>query len=649
MCGIAGYSGDFPGSLLGRFVERLAHRGPDGTGVWHDAAAQVGLAHTRLSILDLSPRGRQPMVDPQTGCRIVYNGELFNFRALRRELERGGHTFTSESDTEVLLRLYVARGAAMLDALDGIFAFALWDPRSRELLLARDALGVKPLYWTAPSSGGVMFASEIKALLASPAVVPSLDLAAIDATIAHLWCPGPRTALAGVSKLEPGTAMVVRGGEVARLWRWFELPVQAPAGTPAPADPVAAVRAAVERAVTDQLVSDVPVGAFLSGGLDSSTVAAIASRSVPRLPCFSLRLADGVLAAEGFEDDLPYAREVARHLGAELIEVPIGSDVAGELEAMVYQLDEPQADLAPLSVRSIAEAARDRGIKVLLSGAGGDDVFAGYRRHQAAAFDRWWSWLPRPARRGLRLAAGHLPAAMPTMRRVRKVLRGADGDADHRVAAYFDWIDGPVRRQLFTAEAAAAIDAAPYHPLEQSLRRLRADVEPVNRTAYLDLRYFLPDHNLNYTDKMAMAAGVEVRVPLVSRGLVELAATLPVRAKLRGTTGKWVLREAARPLLPPSVLARAKTGFGIPLRSWLHGGLAPLARDVLSPAGLRATGIFDGAAVERLWQDDRAGRVDAAYPLLAILCVELWWRRMRSANTAAAPAPEPPRLNAAVT
>ncbi len=643
MCGIAGYSGDVSADVLDAFVARLNHRGPDAHGTWVDTRAQVGLAHTRLSILDLSPRGQQPMVDEASGCRLVYNGEIYNFRALRRELEARGHRFFSDSDTEVLLRLYLDRGAAMLDALDGIFAFALWDPRRGELLIARDALGVKPLYWTR-SGGRLVFASEIKALLAVPGTPRALDLPAIDATIGRLWCPGPRTALAGVSKLEPGTALVARRGEIVRMWRWFELPVERPPRAGSSADHVAAVRAAVERAVHDQLVSDVPVGAFLSGGVDSSGVAAFAVRRAPGLPCFTTRITSGFTATEGFEDDLPHARRVAAHLGAELIEIPIGDEAAGDLEQMVHQLDEPQADLAPLIVGRIARAARARGIKVLLSGTGGDDLFAGYRRHVAANFDHWWTWLPRPVRRRMRSLSSLVPVTNPTGRRVRKVLRDADLDNDARYAAYFEWLAPADRAALYTPATAAAIAAAPYRPLLDSVRRLTARMHPVNRTAYLDLRYFLPDHNLNYTDKMAMAHGVEVRVPLLARALVELAATVPPHDKVRGSTGKWVLREAVRPLVPDGICDRAKTGFGVPLRGWLHGPLAPLVGDVLSPASLRTTGIFDGAAVQRLYAADRAGQVDAAYPLLALVCVELWARGLARAQDEA---PMPPRLNAA--
>jgi asparagine synthase (glutamine-hydrolysing) len=625
MCGIAGFSGDFSPSLLDIFVEKLRHRGPDDSGTWHDASAHVGLAHTRLAILDLSARGHQPMVDHETGCLITYNGELYNFRALRRDLESRGHRFRSESDTEVLLRLYVDRGAAMLDALDGIFAFAIWDPRDGELLIARDALGVKPLYWS-KTSRGVVFASETKALLVAPGVSRELDLGAVEATLAHLWCPAPRTVLKDVCKLEPGGAMVVRAGEVKRMWRWFDAPVQRGV---LPGDRVKALRDELEQAVTDQLVSDVPVGAFLSGGVDSSAVVALAARHAPGLPCFTMRFQSGTTSAEGFDDDLPYARRVAAHVGAELIEVPVGADMAGELEAMLYQLDEPQADLAPLNVRRVAAAARERGIKVLLSGAGGDDLFAGYRRHQAASLERVWGWMPRAARRGLRLASDAFPADATWGRRVRKAFRDADLDGDDRIAGYFAWIGESERRQLFAPEVVRRLAQAPrYEPLRDAVRRLPPDIHPINRTIYLDTRYFLPDHNLNYTDKMAMAVGVEVRVPLLARRLVELAAALPVHEKLHRGTGKWILREAVRPLLPPEILTRSKTGFGVPLRTWMHRELRDLVENILSPASLSRHRLFDPSSVQRLLADDRAGRVDAAYPLLAVVCMELWCKRI---------------------
>jgi len=630
VCGFAGFAGDFSPELLGELVGRLRHRGPDDDGTFHDRAARIGLAHTRLSILDLSPRGHQPMRDPATGCVIAYNGELYNFRVLRAELVAAGHTFRSDSDTEVLLQLYVARGADMLQALDGMFAFAIWDPRVGRLLLARDQFGIKPLY-VAELPGGVLFGSEIKALLAAPQLPREIDVHAVDATIRHLWCPAPRTILAGVQKLEAGTALEVKGDRVARRFRWFDLPVQDswPDAPPeARGDARSAMAALLDRTVRDQMVSDVPVGAFLSGGLDSSAVAAFAARRSPGLQCFTMRFGSGDTASEGFDDDLPYARQVAAHLGVELIEVPVGADVAGELESMVHQLDEPQADIAPLNVRGIAAAARERGIKVLLSGAGGDDLFGGYRRHQAAMLERYWSWLPRSAREVLRRASGALPQTRPLARRITKAFRDADKGLDARIAGYFDWLGDDARRGLFAPHVAARLAAEPpYRPLLDAVRALPRDVHPVNRTLYLDARYFLPDHNLNYTDKMAMAHGVEVRVPLLSVHLARFAATLPVDQKVHGRTGKWILREAVRDLLPASVLTRSKTGFGVPLRTWLHRELEPVISDVLAPSSLGRHGLFDSPAVARLVEDDRAGRVDAAYPILAIVCVELWCRQ----------------------
>lgn len=625
MCGIAGFAGDYSPELLTRFTARLHHRGPDDHGTHYDPSQRIGLAHTRLSILDLSARGHQPMIDPATGCVIVYNGELYNFRELRAALIARGHTFRSESDTEVVLRLYLEHGDRLLDHLDGIFAFAVHDPRNGTVLLARDQLGVKPLY-VAALAQGVLFASELKALIGIPELPRTVDLHAVDATVRYLWCPGPRTMLSSVEKLEPGTAMIVRHGRVARRWRYFELPVEEPTPSVSAADAPGRLLVLLERAVHDQLVSDVPVGAFLSGGLDSSAIVALAARQVPDLTCFTMRFESGTSAAEGFDDDLPHARRVATALGVPLVEVPVGDDVGDELAQMIAQLDEPQADLAPLNVRRIAAASRQRGIKVLLSGAGGDDLFAGYRRHQAARFESLWTWMPAPLRGWLRRGSSRLPQAAPWSRRIAKAFRHADAPLDARLAGYFDWIDTPRRHTLLTDEARRVVTAHPYEPLRRSLAALRPGIHPVNRVLYLDGRYFLPDHNLNYTDKMAMAEGVEVRVPLLALDVVRFASTLPLEAKIRGSVGKWVLREAMRGVLPDAVLSRSKTGFGVPLRAWLHQGLAPVVADALSSVALRRRGWFEPAAVERLMRDDRSGRIDAAYPILALVCLELWAR-----------------------
>lgn len=627
MCGIVGWSGAVEPMRLREAVCQLAHRGPDDEGLWWDEGAGVGLGHRRLAIIDLSPAARQPMWDATGQATIVFNGEIYNYRELRHELLARGFTFRTQSDTEVLLNLYLAHGVEMLPRLNGIFAFALWDTRDRSLFVARDALGVKPLYYAAWPAG-VAFASEIKALVPLLPELGELDLEALHRYLAFLWCPGEGTPLKRVRKLSPGEAMVICDGRIRRRWTWYRLPVFRGLGERemAAEEAVARVREAVRQAVHRQMVADVPVGAFLSGGLDSSTVVTFAREVDPGLRCFTIELVGG--QEEGTADDLPYARAVARHLGVALEVVTVDAGrMAGDLERMVEQLDEPLADPAPLNVLYISRLAREHGINVLLSGAGGDDLFTGYRRHWALHTERWWRSLPRFVRQGLERVSGRLDQRRAAFRRLARLLRGAGLDGNERIASYFLWLREAELRRLYTPDVRAALDGtSAWAPLLDFLEPLSEEVKPLERMLALEQRFFLGDHNLLYTDKMSMAVGVEVRVPFLDLDLVELAAQIPMRFKQRGRTGKWVLKQAMRPYLPEKVIDRPKTGFGAPLRRWLQRELRPLLHDVLSPESLKRRGLFDPTAVHELlhWHD--SGRTDAAYTLLALLSIELWCR-----------------------
>jgi asparagine synthase (glutamine-hydrolysing) len=620
-------------------LDRLEHRGPDDRGTWQSPTAMLELGHTRLSIIDLSEAGHQPMITPDGRAVLVYNGELYNHRELRARLEARGHRFRGHSDTEVVLAMYTEFGRDMLNELNGMFALGLVDRHRQELWLARDALGVKPLYFT-ESAQGFAFASELKALLRLMPVARTLDVQALYRYLSFLWCPGTATPLAAVSRLAPGEQLVVRDGRVMLRERWARHSIGASAVT-TPAAAARSVAEALRTAVQRQLVADVPVGAFLSGGLDSSAIVAFAREQIPSLDCFTIVPVGGDDA--GDTSDLPFARRVARELGVRLHEVSISSArMAGELEHMVYRLDEPIADPAPLNVLFMSELARRSGIKVLLSGAGGDDLFTGYRRHQALAAERAWQWLPRPVRRGLRLgsaalARGWMEAGLPSQgpagvgsawtRRAAKAFAHADQSGDNRLLGYFAWGDQALLRGLFAPEHRAQLTPEALHaPMLDHLDGLPAGLQPLERMLALEQRFFLGDHNLPYADKMSMAAGVEVRVPFLDRDLVALANSLPMALKQRGRQGKWILKRAMEPHLPREVIYRPKTGFGAPLRRWIRGELGDLLADVLSPQRLRERGLFDPVRVQALLEQNRRGEVDAAYPILSLCCVELWCR-----------------------
>ena len=608
----------------------MSHRGPDDSGTFEDPEHMVGLVHTRLSILDLSPSGHQPMISKDGRVALVFNGEIYNFNELRADLEVSGHKFMGSSDTEVLLHLYLEwrnLGGALQDflgRLNGIFAFAIWDADLEGLLLVRDALGVKPLYYS-ENHIGFAFASEIKALQMLVDLDESVDVAAVHRYLSFLWCPGDATPLKGVRKLCPGEFVWVRDGAIAERVKWYRLPEFSDAG------PVIDRSAAISgtewhlrKAVYRQLVSDVPVGAFLSGGLDSSSVVAFAREENPDIHCFTIESAGGSEA--GAIDDLPYAKRVAAHLNVPLEVVSVDSSrMVKNLAEMVAQLDEPLADPAPLNVMYISQLAREVGIKVLLSGAGGDDLFTGYRRHRAVVAERYWNWLPHPFRRGLVGISSTFDQRWTWGRRLRKAFDGAALDGDARLINYFIWSRREDLLPLYTPEFRAAVEEVEVAaPMIEFLADLPRNTPPLERMLALEKRFFLTDHNLTYTDKMSMAVGVEVRVPFLDLELIEFARTIPTEFKQRGAEGKWVLKKAMEGHLPKEVIYRPKSGFGAPLRRWMQCELKELLNDVLAEANLRRRGIFDPSAVHALIAANDDGRVDASYTLLSLLCIELW-------------------------
>ncbi|MDO9488657.1 MAG: asparagine synthase (glutamine-hydrolyzing) [Sphingomonadaceae bacterium] len=653
MCGITGFQGSFPRSLLSRMTDAVAHRGPDGEGGVYlevPGTAPTALGHRRLAIIDLSSSGNQPMTvdcDPgggmQQGLTLVYNGEIYNYRELRAELIAQGHRFRTATDSEVLLHLYERDGLSMLSRLNGIFAFAIHDARPAgrpegmargALFVARDQLGVKPFYY-AQTDEGFLFGSELKALLCHPGLSREIDPIALHQMLAYLWTPAPRTMLAAVRKLEPGAAMIVEDGRIRKRWAHYVMPYDGTRTSAPPAEVEAELAARVETAVRRQLVADVPVGAFLSGGLDSSAIVAMMRRIQPgqKIDCFSIGFADDV-GSEGAPADLPYARKVAKHLDVDLHEIVMTPDAILRLPEMVALLDEPQADPAPINALIISEHARAMGIPVLLSGAGGDDLFTGYRRHWALQFESRWSWLPQAVRSGLQGAARHLAEGAgrgqgnAALRRATKMFAYAGEPADRRLASYFWWSTEGLRRGLYSPDFAAAVgDADVAEPLLASLRDIPNEPDRLQQMLYLEARHFLADHNLNYTDRAGMAVGVEIRVPLLDLDLVEFATHVPTAQKQRGRIGKAVFKRAMEPYLPHDVIYRPKSGFGAPLRRWLRHELAPMVEETLSPSAIARRGFFDPAAVRRLIERDRSGAIDGSYTIFALICLELWCQR----------------------
>lgn len=607
MCGIAGFSGSFSEELLTRMNKVQFHRGPDQGGCYYSASANIGLAHRRLSIIDLSDLGKQPMWDATQKVVIIFNGEIYNYPELRVSLSQLGYQFLSHSDTEVLLTMYLHYGETMLEHLNGVFAFAIFDARHKSLFVARDQLGVKPFYYSTTPKGFI-FASELKSLLCEETVKTDLNPQAIHYHLRYIWCPAPNTMLANVHKLLPGHAMVIQEGKIKKTWQYYDLPYNNPINDNLSlSEAKEQLNHHLETAVKRQLIADVPVGAFLSGGLDSSSIVSYVKHLMPNndLQCFTMRFKDNSINSEGTVDDLYYAQQVAQHLNVGLNIIDVDSSMIEQLPFMLYHLDEPQADPAALNTYFIARLAKEQGIKVLLSGAGGDDFLGGYRRHFALQQEKFWSWVPLLLRRGIKNSAGFLPTKNHLMRRVRKALSYIDLPENERIASYFYWLSSANESALYSPQFQQNLLQNNIDPLMQSLAMLSDKTSKLNKMLYLEGKYFLVDHNLNYTDKMTMATGVEARVPLIDPDLVDFATRLPLNYKQNGSVGKWLFKQTMEKYLPKSVIYRPKAGFGGPVRYWITHQLNGWVEEVLSARNLQQRGFFDAKAVANLIQANK--------------------------------------------
>jgi asparagine synthase (glutamine-hydrolysing) len=642
MCGICGFVGRADGPLVESMNAVLAHRGPDGEGVklfeGGNGRVPAALGHRRLSILDTSPRGAQPMGYAAGRYWITYNGELYNFRALRSDLEAEGFTFESECDTEVLLAMYARYGEAMLDRLNGIFAFAIWDRERSELFLARDRLGVKPLYYA--EHGDVLyFASELKSLLrALPR--PSVRHAALAEYLTFLWVPDPGTLFEGMHQLPAGHCARYAGARLA-VREYWDVDFQVdPASSEV--DWAERVRETAQESIRRQMVSDVPLGSFLSGGLDSGAVVATMKSATEKVTSYTVGFSEEDLAHEIVPDDLGYARRLSAELGLDNHERILKPEIVDLLPKLVWHLDEPIADPAAITTYLICSAGSEK-LTVILSGMGADEIFAGYPRHLAAQLTRPIDLLPLGLRGAVRRSLdGRLTMGKPgrlrgPRRNAMKMLRGLDQPFMDRYLTYSSYYRPEELSQLWSGELRAELAAHdPFHRHREYAAR-GANEEWLNRLLYLDLKTFLPCLNLAYTDRMSMAASTEVRVPLLDDELVALASRVPPGLKLRRTTRKYVLKKAMEGVLPDAVIWRPKAGFGAPLRAWIDRDLRPLVDDCLSPAAVRERGLFDPAAVGKLVRDNEAGTSDNALRIWALLVLELWQRTFVDQAAAASP------------
>lgn len=637
MCGVAGTFQQSDGKVLvNAMIDVLAHRGPDACGVLElvDPTTEVCLAHRRLSIIDLSPAADQPLV--KQGLTLSYNGELYNYRELRAELQGHGVRFTTDSDTEVVLEAWRAWGPGALPRFRGMFALAIHDAATGSLVLARDPLGIKPLY-VMRRGDGVVFASELKAIVSALGPELSVDPAGMVASVLYYWLPQQYDALLGVRKLPPGTWTEYRrdGSSISgEYWNPVEVAARAAAG--APVD----LRATIESSVAAHLVADVPVSSFLSGGLDSSIITTLAHRSDPAIEAYTIVFRAEDHRLEAMPDDAHYARKMAAHLGIRLHEIEIAPDVVGLLPRMVDILDEPIGDPAAINTLLMCDAARAAGVKVLLSGMGADELFGGYRKHLACLLAARYRRIPRSLRSGVVApVVGRLPVVaggrgLRTVRWAQRFLSFAELPEEEAFLRSYTLYGRDEVTGLLDPDLADQVDA-----VLDSHRAVYDDnalADPVSRMCLADSRLFMPGLNLTYTDRASMAASTEVRVPFVDPLVFEAAFSLPGSDKIRGRVQKAALKDAARAWLPDEIIDRPKASFGAPLRAWVTNDLRELVDDVLVSGDLVASGFLQRDPLLRLVADQRSGRRDQAKQIWQLLSLELWYRNVREKGVAAA-------------
>lgn len=628
MCGIVGSIGhkQFEPSLH-QSTKVLSHRGPDDSGEFIDE--NIFLGHRRLSIQDLSANGHQPMLSKDGRFVMVFNGEIYNHWEIRQSLKRA-HSYSSTSDSETILNGYIELGTALFAKLNGIFAIAIYDKKFNELVIARDHFGTKPLYYYSDTSR-FLFASELKALTIQKGIDKTIDYEALINYISFLYSPGEKTPLLNIKKLLPGHFIKInaKNHQNFKVEKYYDIPFTGKYSTKTEAELIDELDHLLLQAVKRQLLSDVPVGFFLSGGVDSSAIVAMAKKILPRqsLQCYTIDT-KAPENAEGFTNDLKYAKIVAKHLEVDLHIIDADVNIVRDFDKMIYHLDEPQADAAPLNVLNICRAARKNGHIVLLGGTGGDDLFSGYRRHQAITFEKYFKFIPTFAIKITQSILTRFKVQHPFLRRAKKLLTDATKTKMQRFAGYFLWLSVGKTKSLFNSTVFDKIKQ--YEPtidLLKLLENIPNEKNDLNKMLYWEMKTFLCDHNLNYTDKLSMAEGVEVRVPFLDLDLVEFSTKLPPELKLKGTTTKYLLKKVMERYLPDEIIYRPKAGFGAPVRYWITSELSGMISDSLSKERIAQRGIFDFEKVQTLINENKAGTIDASYPIWALLAIESWFQQ----------------------
>ena len=625
MCGICGKiyfdsARQVDGAVISSMSSVLQHRGPDDHGVF--VAGPIGLGHRRLSIIDTSTSGHQPMSNEDGSIWIVFNGEVYNFAELRRELERKGHRFTSHTDTETIIHLYEEEDTNCLHKLRGMFAFALWDGRKQRLFIARDRVGKKPLIYTV-SDGALIFASEIKSLLKDPSVPTPVNYEAIHHYLTYQYVPSPWTIFQGMYKLPPAHYLTVERGEIVSK-RYWQLSYNAKLQLPHLNDYTEHFMEVFTEAVNIRLRSDVPLGAFLSGGLDSSAIVAVMSRLTNRpVKTFSI----------GFDEpeynETNYAALVAKKFQTEHTEFIVRPDALGILPKLVWHYNEPFADSSAIPTYYVSKLTREH-VTVALNGDGGDESFAGYERYIADKLAGYYEKLPVFIREKIiRSSLSLLPHQEDRRSFLRRLKRFVNGIADNAERRYVRWVcafDNEMKKDLYTPAFGETMASSDSVDLVVNWYAQSDAAGFLDKTLFVDVMSYLPDDLLVKVDIASMANSLEARSPFLDHRLMEFAASLPPELKLNGLQSKYLLKQAFSPLLPREILTRGKMGFGVPLDRWLRSELKDLIYDILLENRTIERGLFRREAVQLLLDEHIAKRADNSYRIWTLLFLELWYR-----------------------
>jgi len=641
MCGIAGIIGRHSEEYILPMLASIEHRGRDDEGIWtsdpiDSEGRQLTLGHRRLAIIDTSSAGHQPMESADGRFLITFNGEIYNYRELRKQLTSKGRRFRTDTDTEVLLAAFSEWRQASLNHLNGMFAFGVWDRQEHTLTLVRDHTGIKPLYYANVRSNDgrgeyFIFASEIKALLATGLIDRAINLEGLNQFLTFLWTPDPHTLFKGIHKLPPGHLLTV-GRNKQSLQEWWDISYNIEAGKSENWWQDRLLET-LDRVVKMEMIADVPLGSFLSGGIDSSGIVSMMNkhRNDRKITTYTIGIKAEDLRYDIIVDDVRWARRANETLKTDNHEIMLEPNVAQLLPKLIYHMDEPIADPAIIASYLVCQAAREN-LTVLLSGVGGDEIFAGYPRLLAMKIAGALEPLPSAIRRpALNFVADLLPGGRPgkltgVLRNAKKFARSGSLAFEERYLGYGTYFTDAAKANLYSPNLKATMLEFDAYQEHRRYFARRKEAAPLNRLLYVDLKTFLPCLNLNYTDKTSMAANLEVRVPFLNIEMLKLAARMPPDLKLRGLKRKYILKRSLERILPKDLVWRKKAGFGAPIRSWLRGALKPVTAELLSEDAVKRRGIFEPAEVKRIIEENLSGREDYNLQVFQLLILELWQR-----------------------